>query len=58
MENVLCLPFLFLQILGTFLGSGLLCTSVQVWAEAWVGANPDGAGLCPSDCWVTLFHIN
>lgn len=32
-ENVLHLPFLFLQILGTFLGSELLCTAVQVWAE-------------------------
>lgn len=40
--------FLFLQILGTFLGSRLLCTSVQVWAEAGVGTNPGGAGLCPS----------
>lgn len=25
-----CPPFLFLPILGTFLGSGLLCTAVQV----------------------------
>lgn len=33
-ENVLCLPFLFLQILGTFLGSGLLRAAMQVWAEA------------------------
>lgn len=32
-ENVLRLPFLFLQILGTFLGSELLRIAVQVWAE-------------------------
>lgn len=32
-ENVLCMPFLFLQILGTFLRSEQLCTAVQVWAE-------------------------
>lgn len=29
----LCMPFLFLQNLGTFLRSELLCTAVQVWTE-------------------------
>lgn len=33
LENVLCVPFLFLQNLGTFLRSELLWTAVQVWAE-------------------------
>lgn len=39
-----CPPFLFRQILGTFLRSGLLCTAMQVWAEVCVGAHPAGLG--------------
>lgn len=35
-KDLLEMLFLFLQILGTFLGSGLLCTAVQVWAEVEV----------------------